>query len=42
MRPDRQGVLQPVYVAREVAAKMGLPLPPLKPLLQKDQKGRRQ
>jgi hypothetical protein len=33
MRPDRQGVLQPVYVSREWAVKMGLPLPPLLPLL---------
>jgi hypothetical protein len=43
MRPGvRTGVLQPVYVLREVAAKMGLPLPPLKPLLHEDLTGRKQ
>jgi hypothetical protein len=34
MRPGPQsGVLQPVYVLREYAAAMGLPLPPLLPLM---------
>jgi hypothetical protein len=34
MRPGRRtGVLEPVYVLRKYAAEMGLPLPPLKPLL---------
>jgi hypothetical protein len=33
MRRDRQGVLQPVYVLRKYAAAMGLPLPPLLPVL---------
>jgi hypothetical protein len=42
MRPDSKGVLQPVYVLREVAANMGLPLPPLKPLLDEDESGRKQ
>jgi hypothetical protein len=42
MQPDSKGILQPVYVHRDVAAKMGLPLPPLKPLLPEDQSGRKQ
>ena len=28
-RPSRKGTLQPVYVARETAIEMGLPVPPL-------------
>ena len=31
MRPASTGELQPVYVHREVAKAMGLPLPPLRP-----------
>jgi hypothetical protein len=42
MRPDSKGVLQPVYVHRDVATKMGLPLPPLKPLLPEDESGQKQ
>jgi hypothetical protein len=40
--PDSQGVLQPAYVHRKYAAKMGVPLPPLKPLLPEDESGRKQ
>jgi hypothetical protein len=31
MRPSRDGVLQAVYVTRDHAEAMGLPLPPLRP-----------